>query len=58
MSAKGRDTESSRMIHIRLAPEDHRRLRILVAGRDTTIQDWVQAVVLKELERQESKVKR
>jgi predicted HicB family RNase H-like nuclease len=30
-----------RMLHIRLDAELHRRLRLIVAARDTTMQDWV-----------------
>jgi len=47
------DRRNGRMIHIRLPEEVHKRLRIKVAEEDTTIQDWVAAVVAKALERQE-----
>jgi hypothetical protein len=46
-------TREGRMIHVRLPPEVHKRLRIRTAEMDTTIQDWVTAIVIKELEHQE-----
>lgn len=30
-----------RMLHIRLDPELHRALRVIVAEQDTTLQEWV-----------------
>jgi len=51
---KGKSAEESyRMIHIRLPKEVHKRLRVCVAELDTTIQDWVAELVIRELERQE-----
>jgi len=47
------EKRDGRMIHVRLPEEVHKRLRIKVAEEDTTIQDWVAAVVAKALERQE-----
>ncbi len=35
----------ARMVHIRLDPEVHRRLRIIVAAEDTSMQDWLSHVV-------------
>ena len=32
---------NQRMVHIRLHPELHRRLRIVVAAEDTSMQDWL-----------------
>jgi plasmid stability protein len=37
---KAKDTKS-RMIHVRLPEELHKRLRVCAAEDDTTIQDWV-----------------
>lgn len=34
-------TAKGRMVHIRLAPELHRKLRLVVAARDTTLQEWI-----------------
>ena len=31
----------ARMVHLRLDPEVHRRLRMIVAAQDTTMQDWL-----------------
>jgi predicted HicB family RNase H-like nuclease len=33
------------MVHVRLDPELHRRLRVVVAADDTTVQDWIAHVV-------------
>ena len=30
-----------RMVHIRVSPELHRKLRLIVAAQDTSLQDWV-----------------
>jgi len=39
------------MIHIRLDEQTHKQLRILVAHRDTTIQQLVNDLVRREVER-------
>jgi predicted HicB family RNase H-like nuclease len=33
--------DKGRMVHIRLEPELHRKLRLVVAAQDTTLQDWI-----------------
>jgi predicted HicB family RNase H-like nuclease len=33
--------DKGRMVHIRLEPELHRKLRLVVAAEDTTLQEWV-----------------
>jgi plasmid stability protein len=53
MPRRGEDTREGRMIHVRLPPEVHKRLRIRTAEMDTSIQDWVTAVLIKELEPRE-----
>ncbi|MFA4945445.1 MAG: toxin-antitoxin system HicB family antitoxin [Lentisphaeria bacterium] len=35
----------ARLIHIRLKPETHKRLRIRAAEEDVSIQDWVAALI-------------
>jgi predicted HicB family RNase H-like nuclease len=40
-----------RMIHIRLQEDVHKRLRIRVAELDTTIQEWVEKLITRVLER-------
>jgi len=30
-----------RMVHIRVSPELHRKLRLIVAAQDTSLQDWI-----------------
>lgn len=39
-----------RMVHIRLEPELHRRLRLIVAAEDTSVQEWVAGVVEQAVE--------
>lgn len=34
-----------KMIHIRLSEELHQRLRIKVANKNSTIQDWVEMII-------------
>ena len=43
---------AERMVHVRLPEELHRHLRVLVAARDETIQDFLSALVAREVERQ------
>ena len=45
----------TRMIHVRIPEELHKRLRIRTAERDTTIQDWVAMVIRNELDHPETK---
>lgn len=35
----------ARLIHIRLKPETHKRLRVRAAEDDVSIQDWVEALI-------------
>ncbi len=37
--------EDARLIHIRLKPETHKRLRVRAAEEDVSIQDWVEALI-------------
>ena len=41
--------EGGRMIHIRIPEDLHKLLRVRVAEEDTTMQDWVTAVLEQEL---------
>jgi predicted HicB family RNase H-like nuclease len=43
----------TRMVHVRLPEEVHKRLRIKAAEGDTTLQDWVAAVIEKALDKQD-----
>ena len=45
------------MIHIRLDEQTHKQLRILVAHRDTTIQQLVNDLVRREVERSSTQKK-
>jgi predicted HicB family RNase H-like nuclease len=49
MGQETRDTESARTIIVRLTPPTHKALRIKVAEEDTSIQQWVEALVEREL---------
>lgn len=44
-AGKAKYSDDSRMIHVRLDPELHRRLRIIVAAEDTSMQDWLVRMV-------------
>ena len=35
------------MVHVRLDPELHRRLRVVVAAEDTSVQEWVARIIEK-----------
>ena len=54
MAEEGSEAAKTRMIHIRLPEELHKRLRVRVAELDTTIQDWVSTLIRKVLDRVES----
>ena len=49
MGQETRDTGSARTIIVRLTPETHKALRIKVAEEDTSIQQWVEALIEREL---------
>ena len=44
-AAKSKRSVGSRMVHVRLDPDLHRRLRVVVAAEDTSVQEWVARVV-------------
>ncbi len=52
MVNKSQTKASSRMIHIRLPEELHKKVRIRVAEDDKTIQDWVVESIKARLERE------
>lgn len=43
----------TRMIHVRLPEEVHKKVRICAAETDMTIQDWALDVIQRELARQD-----
>ena len=45
----------TRMVHVRLTEEVHKKLRIRAAENDTTLQDWVAEAIENEIARQERK---
>lgn len=55
-STKSKRSDGPRMIHVRLEPDLHRRLRIVVAAEDTSVQDWMVQLVEKAVTEQWPKV--
>ena len=51
-AAKSKRPDELRMVHVRLDPELHRRLRIVVAAEDTSMQDWLARAVEKVISEQ------
>ncbi|GLS40658.1 hypothetical protein GCM10010869_62550 [Mesorhizobium tianshanense] len=46
-SSEDKRSHVTRMVHVRLDPELHRRLRVVVAAEDTSVQEWVARVIEK-----------
>lgn len=44
---------NTRMIHVRISEDLHKRLRVCAAEEDTTLQDWVARAIRNELDRRE-----
>lgn len=44
-STNQKRSDAPRMVHVRLDPELHRRLRVVVAAEDTSVQEWVARVI-------------
>ena len=55
-AAKSKRSDGPRMVHVRLEPDLHRRLRIVVAAEDTSVQDWMVQLVEKAVTEQWPKV--
>ena len=49
MAKLSKDDSRGLMIHVRLDEKTHRRLKILVAQRTTTIQQLVEALIQREI---------
>ena len=43
----------TRMVHVRLMEDVHKKLRIRAAETDMTLQDWVAIAIKNELDRQD-----
>lgn len=43
----------SKRLSVDIEPELHRRIRIVVSKKDTTIKDWLTSIILREIEREE-----
>lgn len=55
-AAKSKRSDGPRMVHVRLEPDLHRRLRVVVAAEDTSVQDWMAQLVEKAVTEQWPKV--
>lgn len=55
-AAKTRRSNGPRMVHVRLEPDLHRRLRIVVAAEDTSVQEWMVQLVEKAVAEQWTRV--
>lgn len=53
---KPKRSHGPRMVHVRLEPDLHRRLRIVVAAEDTSVQDWMVQLVERAVSEQWPKV--
>jgi len=53
METSNQRESKTRMIHVRLPEDMHKKLRIRAAETDVTIQDWVVKVIQRELARQD-----
>ena len=47
------EATKTKMVHVRLTDETHKRLRIRAAEMEMTLQEWVAEAIKKELDRQE-----
>jgi len=52
MPRKKLPEKRERMIHVRLTDDLHKQLKIEVAEKRQTIQDWVSALIVKALRKQ------
>ena len=55
MAGRSKDSSRGPMIHVRLDEKTHRRLKIVVAQRATTIQQLVEDLICREIEGSTSK---
>ena len=55
MIKKTKNVKKSRMIHVRLDELTHKDLKFLVLQRDTTIQEFVEKLVLQRIAKTTSK---
>ena len=55
MKEARQDKSSTRMIHVRIPEDLHKRLRVSAAENDITMQNWVTAAIQNELDRREEK---
>ena len=49
--------DKSKMIHIRLGEALHRQVRLICADKDTTIQDYVEELIRKDLSKKKGVLK-
>ena len=53
-----RGPAKQRMIHVRLDSETHRKLRVRVAEKDVSIQEWVTSLIAEQLASYETRRER
>ena len=46
-ATKSKRSDGPRMVHVRLEPDLHRRLRIVVAADDASVQEWMVELIEK-----------
>jgi len=57
MAERSKDSSRGPMIHVRLDEKTHRRLKIVVAQRTTTIQQLVEDLIRREIGGSRDKIK-
>jgi predicted HicB family RNase H-like nuclease len=50
MKEHRQEKPKTRMIHVRIPEDLHKRIRVRTAEQDTTIQDWVAMLIRNELD--------
>jgi len=55
MKEERRQKPKTRMIHVRIPEDLHKKLRIRAAEDDSTLQDWVAVAIKHELDRREAR---
>lgn len=55
MKEARQEKSSTRMIHVRIPEFLHKRLRVSAAENDITMQNWVTAAIINELDRRGTK---
>lgn len=51
MPRKKPENPKDKMVHVRLSEDDHRKLKVLVAEKGVTIQDWIHKLIESKLQK-------